>query len=200
MANIFIADDHQLDREGLTKMIGRSKHRLVGGEQINNTNQIRASISELLTRGTLVDLFITDIAWRGDESAGIELIKWIKAKSPKTRVLAVSNHPELLPSARRAGADEALHKDFTSDELLQTINVTLSLPMDSEPPRIDFGLTDTESKILCMLDSTDKDIAAKMEISVFTVKKHVASLLSKLGVQNRTAAVLKGIDTGLLKR
>ncbi len=62
------------------------------------------------------------------------------------------------------------------------------------------ALTKTEIRVLVLLGSgmSNKEIAAKMECSVKTIKNHPNAIFQKLGVSNRTEAVVKGIEMGLI--
>lgn len=85
-------------------------------------------------------------------------------------------------------------------DLLPPLNPVLSPSENSDPDGFDEPLTAREEEILqfLALGFTNKQIAQKMNISAHTVKFHITSIYSKLGVNNRTEAARQGLRKGLI--
>jgi DNA-binding NarL/FixJ family response regulator len=134
-------------------------------------------------------------------------------------VLTTFDEPELLLQAARAGARGFLPKDVSLEELLGAIRalargetwfqpaLTASLrrglaqlPTRLEPDETCERLTARERDVLRLVAGglSNRDIAAALQTAEGTVKNQVASILSKLGALDRTLAVLKAIEAGLL--
>ena len=71
---------------------------------------------------------------------------------------------------------------------------------NSHPDSALVALTRMEVKILALLGrgQSNKEIATKLSLSVKTIKNHLSNMFQKLGVTNRTEAVVKGIDLGII--
>lgn len=198
MIKVFVADDHVHAVEGLSLIIDRAEDmEVVGSAGIINQVLEQATAAE-------PDVIVLDLAWPGDKLAGIRLIPELLASCPGGRVLAITNYPELIEVAREKGA-YPLSKGFSIEELLGTIrwvardNLAASLATAvgdayTEP------LTPREIEVLKVLGDgkTDREIAQELHIAEGTAKKHVSNILSKLGVGNRTEAVIKARHLRLL--
>ena len=165
------------------------------------------------------DVLLLDIKLPG--LSGVELIRRLQAQGelPPTLILTTFEDDELLFDGLRAGARGYLLKDIGLEQLLEAIRevarggnyikpaVTERLlqaarrgegTSRSSPPLM--LLTERETHVLRLLASgySNREIARALLVSVGTVKNHVSSILGKLGVRDRTQAVLKGLQRGLL--
>lgn len=111
---VFVADDHIHAVEGLRYIIDQAKDMEVVG-QANN-------ILEVLDLPARVqpDVIVLDMAWPGDKMAGAKLIPHLRNTCPTAQIVAITNYPELIDSARSNGA-YPLSKGFSKAELLDTI-------------------------------------------------------------------------------
>ncbi len=128
----------------------------------------------------------------------------LRAEVPETRRLVLTGHSELIEQARAAGADAAVRKSIPRRALLEEIRSLYALPpppRPPDPPESDReALTPREKEVLKLLARglTDREIAKELVIAEATVKNHVSNILSKLGVPNRSAAIARAYEYGLL--
>src|SRR6266567_5249276 len=203
---ILIVDDHSVVREGLRMFLGRDQELEIvdeaadGAEAIEKARHWRPDV-------VLMDLLIPVID-------GISAISIIRRESPETEVIALTS---VLDSASvagsiRAGAIGYLLKDAQANELRKAIKaaaagqVQLSpqasnyLLREMQEPEKPSPLTERETQVLSLLTQgkSNKEIANALRIAEDTVKSHVRHILSKLGVQSRTQAVILAIRQGLV--
>jgi two-component system, NarL family, response regulator LiaR len=203
---ILIVDDHSVVREGLRMFLGRDQELEIvdeaadGAEAIEKARHWRPDV-------VLMDLLIPVID-------GISAISIIRRESPETEVIALTS---VLDSASvagsiRAGAIGYLLKDAQANELRKAIKaaaagqVQLSpqassyLLREMQEPEKPSTLTERETQVLSLLTrgKSNKEIANALRIAEDTVKSHVRHILSKLGVQSRTQAVILAIRRGLV--
>jgi len=104
---------------------------------------------------------------------------------------------ELLTEAiRRVSMGETLFNPALTVRLIRELNPT----SQRAEPNPEEALTDRESEILRLMTGgySNREIAEALDLSEGTVKNHVSNILSKLGVRDRTRAVLKAIQHGYL--
>jgi DNA-binding NarL/FixJ family response regulator len=135
-------------------------------------------------------------------------------RSPAVILLAAAPHEAWTAQARRAGVRAVLRADATAPELEVAVaaaraGLVLLHPdvFRSSPPALstsrgepEMALTPREVEILEMMAEgmSNRSIAARLKISRYTVKFHVASVLAKLGAATRTEAVTLGVRHGLI--
>ena len=110
-----IADDHLAERQGIAKVLSSAEDIEVAGQ----VGLIELVLDEV--RRTRPDVVLMDLKWGEDEGAGIAAIAQIKQLYPEIKVVAISVYDHLMPEALKAGADVALAKGFSREELLQAI-------------------------------------------------------------------------------
>ncbi len=163
------------------------------------------------------DLVLMDV--RMPKCDGLEATRAIKEEMPKVSVVMVTMHenPDYLLEAIRAGAAGYILKDAEGERLVGAVRRTLNgeSPLNEElamrllrtlasqeersprpaPPE----LTPQELEVLRLLalGQTNREIARNLLSSVSTVKSHVRSTISKLGVSDRTQAAVRAIQLGL---
>ena len=197
---VVIVDDHELFSQGLALLLTREWGDLftVGGQ----TTYVEEAAN--LVETTNADVAIIDLSM--PPLGGVAAIRHIKARHPKTRILALSGTDDfgLAEEALRAGADGFLPKTarpealagplWTIAEGLRVIDGTLLDALLSNTRKPPSSLLDTLSAQdlrLWTLLATGRetgDIARRMLVSERTAKRMVAALLHKLGVSNRLAA------------
>jgi two-component system, NarL family, invasion response regulator UvrY len=192
---VLLADDHELVREGLRRILLASDGIAEVGEAVDAAGTIAAVEREAW------DLVILDLNLPGRN--GLEVLKDIKHRRPKLPVLILSIHREdqFAIRAVRAGADGYVSKAAATRELIRAIQTvragrryvsqeTASQLIeairhpDSRPPHA--SLSDREDEIMRLLGDglTVGEIAARLNLSVKTVSTHRANLLRKLGLEN----------------
>jgi DNA-binding NarL/FixJ family response regulator len=178
----------------------------VVGEAENGEDAIRLA-GELQPDIVLMDLIMPVMD-------GIIATSRIRRQYPDVEVIALTSVLDdgSIFGAIRAGAIGYLLKDTKADKLIYAVKSAVAGQVQLSPqvakrllkevdfPEMPDPLTDRESDILRMLASgcSNKEIARDLNIGEKTVKTHVSSILSKLGVTSRTQAVIYALRTGLV--
>jgi DNA-binding NarL/FixJ family response regulator len=195
---VILADDTLIAREGWKIILSTSKDIQVIGEAENIPDVVK-KVRELSP-----DVLLMDLRWFGDETAGWSTIRTIKSSQPQIRVIAITAYENLIKDARRAGADAALTKTFSRDELLEQIREVMAqkanLPKDPTDAWENEALTPREMEALELVKQgyKDKEIAENLNIAESTAKNHVKSIIAKLGAKNRTHAVSLARERGII--
>lgn len=204
-----IVDDHDMLREGLITFLTAFPEL----EMVGETSSAQEAIDLCVSRQPdviLMDLIMPDMD-------GVTAIERIHKAHPQIKIIALSSFGEdtLVKRALRAGATSYLLKNISAENLAEAIRVAdKGLPTlapeiaqafaTSDPiePALYADLTAREQEVLeLMVDGlSNAEIAQKMAISKFTVKNHVSSILSKLGVTGRTEAVSKALQKGVVHK
>ncbi|HEV2112091.1 MAG TPA: response regulator transcription factor [Gammaproteobacteria bacterium] len=210
MIRVFIVEDHAIVREGISNLLELSEDVEVIGAA--------ASAEEALTLlpTATPDVLLLDM--KLPKLSGVELMQRLRASAelPPTLILTTFEDDGLLLDGLRAGAKGYLLKDVSLEQLLAAIReiaaggsfinpaVTervLQAAGKASPSNgpVAQGLTERETHVLRLVAGgySNREIATALEVSEGTVKNHVSSILAKLGVRDRTRAVLKGLETGL---
>ena len=212
---VVIADDQTLMRQGLRSLLGISDEVTVVGEAADGDEAL-ARVAELAP-----DVLLLDLRMPGRD--GITTLEALRERGSEVPVLILTtfDDDELVLRALRAGARGYLLKDVALEELVGAIRAlaageTLVQPaltdrllrgIGSRPEPDDFAhlptpepLTPRETEILRLLASgfTNRQIAEALFLAEGTVKNHISTVLAKLGVKDRTRAVLRALHLGLL--
>ncbi|HNP73147.1 MAG TPA: response regulator transcription factor [Kouleothrix sp.] len=202
---ILIADDHPIVREGLSAVLETQPDFAIVGMAASGAAAV-AQAAELRPDVILLDLALPELD-------GVAALRAIRAHTPDARVLIFTafDTDERILAAVQAGAQGYLLKGAPRDELFQAIRVVHAggsllqpvvaarlLRQVSGPPE---ALTERELEVLRLLarGRQNKEIASELVISERTVKFHVSAILAKLGVGNRTEAVGKAAQLGLIE-
>ena len=203
---ILIADDHAVVRQGLRMFLEMEPDFKVVGEAENGEVAIQLA-GELRPDIVLMDLIMPVMD-------GIIATSRIRRQYPDVEVIALTSVLDdgSIFGAIRAGAIGYLLKDTKADKLIYAVKSAVAGQVQLSPqvakrllkeidlPEMPGHLTDRESDILRMLATgcSNKEIARDLNIGEKTVKTHVSSILSKLGVTSRTQAVVYALRTGLI--
>lgn len=195
---VILVDDHQMVRKGLALFLKAFDDLELVGEAGSGSEAIQLC-SEILP-----DVVLMDLAMPGMD--GVDTTRAIRKDFPQIQVIALTSFTEgdLVKNALNAGAIAYLLKDVSAEELAQAIraahtgqatlspDATQALVQSSNQPRVPGeDLTEREREVLALLVEglNNTQIAEKLTVSPSTIKSHVSSILSKLGVANRTEAV-----------
>ncbi len=208
--HIIIADDHPLFRGALKQAIvgagsGVSVAEAGSFDEVNLT----------LASGPAVDLILLDLNMPGMQ--GFSGLAYLRASHPAVPVLVVSasEDPNVVRRCLDFGASGFLPKTQGIDAMREAISTVMAggtwTPPDFDPMApVDLeasdmvkrlaSLTPQQVRVLMMLSEgmLNKQIAYELTVSEATVKAHVSAILTKLGVDSRTQAVIAAakIDTG----
>jgi two-component system response regulator DesR len=144
----------------------------------------------------LVDLFL-------GEDSGAELCATLRERSPRTRVLLVSGAGRISESAARAaGAAGFVSKDRDAEDVAKAVRLvgmgrTVFSPVAERPAS---ALSAREREVLDLISTgaTNREIAARLHLSAYTIKEHTSALYRKLDVRNRAEAVRRAERLGLI--
>ncbi len=199
---ILIVEDHHVVRKGLIALLQASPEVEIIGEASDGLEAIER-FHALRPDITLMDLRLPKLG-------GADVISQLRASDPAARfiVLTTFDGDEDIYRALQAGAKAYLLKGMTVEELLTTIRVVHSgkarIPAaiaEKLAERVSGQeLTPRELGVLerIVAGRANKEIASDLSISETTVKSHVNSLLSKLGVADRTHAATLALQRGLV--
>jgi DNA-binding NarL/FixJ family response regulator len=199
---ILVVEDHHVVRQGLVALLNVMDGLEVVGEAADGVEAI-AQFRKHKPDVTLMDL-------RLPRMGGVDVIQRIRVETPHARfvVLTTYDGDEDIYKALKAGARAYLLKGMTTDELVATIR-TVHAGKSHIPPAIAERLAErmgTEDLTIRELDvleqivqgKSNKEIGTELDISEATVKTHINSLLSKLGVTDRTQAATAAIRRGIV--
>lgn len=206
---IVISDDHPVVRQGLRSFL-ESRGFVVVGEAGDGEEAVRV-VDE-----TDPDVLLTDLVMPGGD--GIEAIRRLRERPGHLGILVLTSFggaDQVIP-AIRAGADGYLLKDAGPAALEDAIRavhrgearlgpeataVVMARATGTTPEHPDLArLTAREREVLAGLGRglTNRALADELFVSEKTVKTHVSSVLSKLGVTDRTQAALFAVRTGVV--
>lgn len=200
---VLCVDDHPTVLEGIALVIEREADMEVVARVTNSEDAI-AAFTRVRPDVTLMDL-------RLGAGSGIHAIREIRRVDPSARIVVftVARGEEDIHAALDAGAMTYLLKDSPSGDLVRvlrqvhageppTLSIDLKTRLDSRATRP--SLTRREHQVLQLVSEglRNKEIAAALGISDETAIAHVRSILAKLDVKDRTAAVNVALRRGLL--
>lgn len=205
---ILLADDHTLVRRGFVLMLSQEPNLEVAGEAKNGREAVE------LAEQLQPDVVVIDVSM--PELNGIEATRKISEICPRTRVLALSMHRDAVyvREILRAGARGYLVKDADDDAFLTAVRAVARGEAYLSPSIADAVLTDyrkhvtnpidlltsREREVLQMIaeGNTNKEIANKLELSVYTVEAHRGKIMEKLNLHNTGDIVRFALRNGLI--
>jgi two-component system NarL family response regulator len=199
---VLIVEDHNVVRQGLVALLNVVEGLKVVGEAADGVEAI-AQFRKHRPAITLIDL-------RLPRMGGVEVIQRLRMEDPQARFIVLTTYDgdEDIYRALKAGAKAYLLKGMTTDELVAAIRA-VHAGKSHIPPAIaerlaermgSEDLTQRELDVLEQIVSgkSNKEIGTELDISEATVKTHINSLLSKLGVTDRTQAATAAIRRGIV--
>ena len=196
---VLIADDHVHEVMGFKSLLSLVSTIEVVGVATSAKEAIQKALD------LQPDVVLLDLAWYKNFAAGISVIRSIKSQAPYIKILAATVYNELIDKARVAGADIAVDKDLLSNTRMlvdRIVDAYESEAFTEHESSQKTSLTSRESEVLILVarGHTDPEIAKKLNIKASTAKKHVSSILNKLGVNSRTRATAVAYERSLIPK
>ncbi len=212
---VVIADDQGMVRSGFTTLLNSEPDIEVIGEAVNGQEAVTCA-------GQLQpDVILMDV--RMPVLDGLQATRQITAMAgaPKVLVLTTFDLDDYVYQALRWGASGFLLKDASARELADAVRVVaagdallspgvtkrliaefarMGAPHGPNRKRLD-NLTERESEVLALVarGMSNAEIAARLVVAEQTIKTHVSRILMKLGLRDRTQAVVLAYETGLVQ-
>jgi len=213
---IIVADDHHVVRTGFAALLDTQPDFSVIGTARDGTEAV------LLCRALSPDVVLMDVRMPGMD--GIEATRQLAGSGlggPRILILTTFDLDQYVYDALRAGASGFLLKDVTAERLFDAVRIIaagdallapavtrrliseftrLRPPPDAPPVAALADLTPRETQVLRLVAAglSNPEIAARLVVTEETVKTHVSRMLSKLGLRDRTQAVVTAYETGLV--
>jgi len=208
---LLLADDHRMLREGLRRTLEEEGLEVVG-EAADGEEALRLA-AKLRPDVVLMDVTMPVLD-------GVEATRQLHEHLPEIPVVILTMHAdrEVLARAIRAGAAGYLVKDCSTDEVVRTVRLAasgetalspeLAASMLAEAQRADTPaeeldpiISRREEEVLQLVADglSTSEVAAKLYISIKTVKNHLASIYEKLDSRDRTQAVLRAVRMGIIR-
>ena len=205
---VMIVDDHAMVRKGLVTFLKNAPDLELVGEARDGREAIE-TCERLRPDVILMDLVMPELG-------GVAATRTIHQRRPDVRVIALTSfqEKELVQDALQAGAIGYLLKNVSGEELVEAIRQahagrpTLApealqalVQPPSETEALAADLTRRENEVLALLvkGMSNPEIAERLVISRATVKVHVSSILSKLGVGSRAEAIALALQHKLVR-
>jgi len=200
---ILVAEDHEIVRDGICAIVNQQPDMTVVAQADNGEQAVRL-YEQHQPDVTLMDL-------RMPTMEGVNAISQIKSKFERAKIIILTTYDtdEDIYRGLQAGAKGYLLKN-TSAEILATAIRAVDLGKKYVPTEVAMKLaerivaselTNRELEVLRLLTKgkTNHGIGSALNITEGTVKFHVNNILSKLGVNDRTQAVIMGLKRGLTR-
>jgi DNA-binding NarL/FixJ family response regulator len=211
MIKVMLVDDQNLVRKGVRSLLELSEEIEVVAEAVDGADAIRL-IPEIAPDVVLLDM-------RMPGKTGLDVLRELgdRGQMPPTIILTTFDDDEVVLAGIQAGARGYLLKDVALADLVNAIKTVAgggSMVKPAVTQRLLKGLgdlqtrfssldqpdplTDREIEILRLMAGgySNKEIAHSLGVAEGTVKNHVSNILSKMGVRDRTRAVLKAFELG----
>ena len=207
IVRVLLVDDHQVVREGLKRILEMEWSIKVVGEAGNGEEAI------VKASALVPDVVVMDLKMPGMD--GISATREIKKRLPDVSVLMLTLYAEdFVREAIEAGASGYLLKDCDCEQIIKAIyqtcdglcpiapSLTKDLVARLNTPRTgaDGDLTTRQKEILrCIADGVSgEDIAAKLFVSLSTVKRDIGQILQKLGAADRAQAISQALKRKII--
>ena len=208
MIRVFLADDHAMVRQGFRLILSSQPDIEIVGEAGNGREAVE------LAEKMKPDVIVMDVAM--PDLNGIEATRRLSASAPRSRVLALSMHKDsvYVREILRAGARGYLLKDSIDTDLLNAVRAIARGDGYLSPGVSDAVLSDYRRHVTDALDlltsrerevlqliaegKTNKEIAASLNLSIYTVEAHRGRIMEKLNLHSAGELVRFAVRNGLI--
>jgi DNA-binding NarL/FixJ family response regulator len=210
-ARVLIADDQTLFRAGLARLLNEDSRIDVVGQALDGADAVKQAAK------LKPDVVLMDLKMPGVD--GIEATRQITEADSGIKVLILTTFEtdSNVIQALKAGASGYVLKDSSADAIASSVVAVMSgekvmasavanrvlemLTGTTTPKEFYDGLTNREIEILKLLANgmANKQIAYRLKISEKTVRNHVSNTYEKLGIYDRSQAVLYAVRKGLVE-
>jgi DNA-binding NarL/FixJ family response regulator len=212
---VVIADDQGMVRSGFTTLLNSEPDIEVIGEAVNGAEAVSRAVA------LRPDVILMDV--RMPVLDGLQATRQITAMidPPKVLVLTTFDLDDYVYQALRWGASGFLLKDASAEELANAVRVVaagdallapgvtkrliaefarLGAPRGPSRRQLE-DLTERETEVLALVarGMSNAEIAGRLVVAEQTIKTHVSRILMKLGLRDRTQAVVLAYETGLVQ-
>lgn len=211
VARVLVVDDQTLFRTGLTSLLAEDRRVDVVGQAVDGADAVKQALKHK------PDVVLMDLKMPNLD--GIEATRQIVEQLPSTRVLILTTFEtdSQVIQALKAGASGYVLKDSSAAAIVSSVLAVTSgervmasavanrvldmLTGTATPKEFYDGLTNREIEILKLLANgmANKQIAYRLKISEKTVRNHVSNMYEKLGIYDRSQAVLYAVKKGLVE-
>ncbi len=207
---ILVADDHQIVRQGIRRLLSKREDFSVVAEASNGEQAVE------LAERKQPDVILMDISM--PRMSGIDATRQI-SRGGQTKILALSMHDgqSYVEEALRAGASGYVHKNASAEDLCSAIDAVrtgesylsptvtqqvvdaIARPGD-RPSSAVSALTAREREVLKLIADglSSKEIASKLGVSLKTIESHRANLMDKLDIHKVSGLVRFAVRAGLV--
>lgn len=201
---VLLAEDHPVVREGLVAILRGARDLEVVAEACDG----REAVEQF--QKTRPDVCVLDLEM--PRLSGLEAIREIRQLEKEARIVVLTTYAgdERIHAALEIGALAYVLKDATTEEVLEAIRTVARGELFITPAvaaelakRVAAGgaLSEREVEVLRLISrgKSNKEIATELFVAESTVKSHVAAIYEKLRVTDRTEAVVKAIQRGIIR-
>jgi DNA-binding NarL/FixJ family response regulator len=210
---ILLADDHKMIREGLQGLVDGQPDMEVAGEADTGVTAVA------LTQQLQPNVVVMDVSM--PEMNGLQATEQVRRLCPGVRILALTRHVDdgYLQQLMEAGASGYVLKQSSADTLLRAIRVVSTGKMYLDPAltgqivakvierrsargaAAKKSLSPREEEVLRLVARgyLNKEVAARLQISVKTAETHKANAMEKIGIKNRVEIVRYAVRQGWLQ-
>jgi DNA-binding NarL/FixJ family response regulator len=200
---VLVVDDQELVREGIASLLSIQPGVTVVGTAADGTQAVTAVLE------ARPDVVLMDVRMPGMDGVAATAALARQAPACKVVMLTTFDDDEYVVQALKAGAVGYLLKNLPAAELAHAVRLasagvtrlasSITPRLVSALPHPD-ALNPREAEVLRLIaaGSTNKEIASRLYLSEGTVKNHVSSILSRLGLRDRTQAALYAREQGLV--
>jgi DNA-binding NarL/FixJ family response regulator len=199
---ILLVDDHIVLRMGLVTAAGAEPDMEVVAETSNGADALKAY------RQHRPDVVVLDLRMQG--LSGVDTVRLLREEFGQVRVVVFSNyaHGEEVYQVLKAGASGFVVKEMALERLLDAIRKVYRgeqyIPTEIAArvgERLLAQLSPRELDVLRLVGKgrSNKEIGSELQITEGTVKIHLTNILAKLGVSDRTQAILVAVKRGIIQ-